>query len=38
MGIYTREREEEIIKADWVKGIYKDLWIMQFRKSGNVLL
>ncbi|WP_287715349.1 GT4 family glycosyltransferase PelF [Blautia sp.] len=33
-GIYTREREEEIIKADWVKGIYKDLWIMQFRKVG----
>lgn len=31
-GIYTREREEEIIKADWVKGIYKELWIQQFKK------
>ena len=31
-GIYTREREEEIIKAGWVKNIYKDLWIGQFRK------
>ncbi len=33
-GIYTREREEEIIKAGWVPGIYKDLWIDQFRKIG----
>ncbi len=31
-GIYTREREEEIIRANWVKGIYKDLWIDQFKK------
>lgn len=31
-GIYTREREEEIIKANWVKGIYKDIWIKQFVK------
>lgn len=31
-GIYTREREEEIIKANWVKGLYKDLWINQFNK------
>lgn len=29
-GIYTREREEEIIKADWVRGYYKDLWISYF--------
>lgn len=29
-GIYTREREEEIIKAGWVKGLYKDIWIQQF--------
>ncbi|TFE01718.1 GT4 family glycosyltransferase PelF [Jeotgalibacillus salarius] len=29
-GIYTREREEEIIKADWIKGIFKDLWIAYF--------
>lgn len=34
-GIYTREREEEIIKADWVSGIYKDLWIGQFHKIGD---
>ena len=34
-GIYTREREEEIIKADWVKGIYKDLWINQFYKLSD---
>lgn len=34
-GIYTREREEEIIKADWVSGIYKELWIGQFRKIGD---
>ncbi len=31
-GIYTREREEEIIKAKWVTGVYKDFWITQFRK------
>ncbi|MDX1700636.1 MAG: GT4 family glycosyltransferase PelF [Melioribacteraceae bacterium] len=29
-GIYSREREEEIIKADWVKGYFKDLWIDYF--------
>jgi len=34
-GIYTREREEEIIKADWVKGIYKDIWIGQFAKFSH---
>lgn len=34
-GIYTREREEEIIKANWVKGLYKDLWIQQFYKFSN---
>lgn len=35
-GIYTREREEEIIKAKWVKGIYKNIWIDQFRKMSNL--
>lgn len=36
-GIYSREREEEIIKADWVKGYFKDLWIEYFyRLSGCV--
>ena len=34
-GIYTREREEEIIKAKWVQGIYKDIWIEQFRKMSR---
>jgi polysaccharide biosynthesis protein PelF len=29
-GIYSREREEEIIKADWVQGYFKDLWIQFF--------
>ena len=33
-GIYTREREEEIIRAHWVQGIYKDIWIQQFRKMS----
>ena len=33
-GIYTREREEEIIKAKWVTGVYKDFWIEQFRKMS----
>ncbi len=29
-GIYTREREEEIIKADWVRGAFKNIWINFF--------
>lgn len=29
-GIYSREREEEIIKSDWVKGYFKDIWIDYF--------
>lgn len=29
-GIYSREREEEIIKAGWVEGHFKDLWINYF--------
>ena len=29
-GIYTREREEEIIKADWTQGIYKNIWTRYF--------
>ncbi len=35
-GIYTREREEEIIKASWVSGVYKDIWIEQFRKMSQL--
>ncbi len=30
-GIYLREREEEIIKSKWTKGMFKDLWINFFR-------
>lgn len=33
-GIYSREREEDIIKADWVQGIYKNLWISHFKKMS----
>lgn len=35
-GIYTREREEELIKAKWVSGIYKNIWIAQFRKMSRL--
>ena len=35
-GIYTREREEELIKADWVAGIYKNIWIDQFKKMSRL--
>jgi polysaccharide biosynthesis protein PelF len=34
-GIYTREREEEIIKADWVKGSFKNMWIDFFYLLSN---
>lgn len=33
-GIYTREREEELIKAEWVSGLYKNIWIEQFKKMS----
>lgn len=35
-GIYTREREEELIKATWVPNTYKNIWIEQFRKMSNL--
>lgn len=35
-GIYTREREEELLKASWVEGIYKNIWIEQFRKMSRL--
>ena len=35
-GIYTREREEEIIKATWVQSIYKSIWIEQFQRMSQV--
>ena len=34
-GIYTRERDEEIIKADWTKGIYKNLWMNYFSEMST---
>lgn len=34
-GIYTREREQEVIKANWVKGIYKTIWIDHFKKMSK---
>lgn len=34
-GIYTREREEEIIKADWVQGYFKNLWINFFMSMSK---
>ena len=35
-GIYTREREEELVKAKWLQGIYKNIWIEQFRKMSRL--
>ena len=35
-GIYTREREEELLRAEWVKGVYKNVWIEQFRKMSKL--
>ncbi len=35
-GIYTREREEELIRAKWVEGIYKNVWIEQFKKMSKL--
>lgn len=35
-GIYTREREEELIKAEWVAGMYKNIWIDQFKKMSKL--
>lgn len=34
-GIYTREREEELIKSDWVQGHFKDIWIDYFKNLSN---
>lgn len=35
-GIYSREREEEIIKCDWVKGNFKEIWIKYFYSLSQV--
>ena len=29
-GIYTREREEELLRSDWIIPVFKDLWISTF--------
>jgi glycosyltransferase involved in cell wall biosynthesis len=29
-GIYTREREEEILRATWIPNVYKERWIQYF--------
>ena len=34
-GIYSREREEDIIKASWVEGVYKTVWIEHFKKMST---
>ena len=36
-GIYTREREEELIKATWVQNTYKNIWINQFYRMSQVI-
>ncbi len=36
-GIYSREREEEIIKSRWVSGQFKDLWINFFRNISKMV-
>lgn len=35
-GIYTREREEDIIRANWVQGEFKELWIEFFKKLSII--
>lgn len=35
-GIYTREREEEIIRATWIKEEFKELWINFFKKLSMI--
>ncbi|MDC7238404.1 MAG: GT4 family glycosyltransferase PelF [Sphaerochaetaceae bacterium] len=34
-GIYGREREEELLKAKWVTGVYKKFWIEFFYSISN---
>lgn len=29
-GIYTREREEELLRSDWITPTFKDFWISMF--------
>lgn len=36
-GIYSREREEEIIRADWVPPAFKPLWIRFFYMLSDLI-
>lgn len=36
-GIYTREREEEIIRAGWVQPAFKDQWIRFFYMLSDII-
>jgi len=36
-GIYSREREEEIIKSKWISGRFKDLWINFFKNISKMV-
>ena len=34
-GIYTREREEELLRAEWVQAVFREQWVRLFyRLSG----
>jgi glycosyltransferase involved in cell wall biosynthesis len=35
-GIYTREREEEILRSDWVISHFKDYWISMFNMFARL--
>lgn len=35
-GIYTREREEDIIRSRWVEGDFKEIWINFFKKLSYI--
>ncbi len=35
-GIYTREREEDIIRSNWLRGSFKELWINFFKKMSLI--
>lgn len=35
-GIYTREREEDIIRANWVEEDFKEMWIGFFKKLSHI--
>ena len=36
-GIYTREREEEIIRAEWVQPTFKNQWIRFFYMLSDII-